>query len=250
MRQLLRRGCQLIDSSCPGRQQLQLPQQQQLFGHPFHLLALAHYTTLAAQVQPCRSYVPRRRRERSSSTLEDGAAATASTRRPLRVCVVGAGPSGLYCVERLLKLFPFAAQTLSVDVEVDIIDRLPTPFGLVRSGVAPDHYPTKAVTKKFQNMMEDPRLRFFGNLRVGKHVQVKDLREMYDALILAYGTEGDNSFGGLPGVCWHLVSSFEGAWLCISFSCSLDSQVRVLGDALAIYSERLMLQVKRAFGIF
>ncbi len=80
-----------------------------------------------------------------------------------RVCVVGAGPSGFYFTKYLLRDLP--------DVAVDLLDALPTPFGLVRSGVAPDHPDVKAVQNDFSAVLMDPRVRFWGNVDVGKDVR-------------------------------------------------------------------------------
>src|SRR5215470_5417283 len=89
--------------------------------------------------------------------------------RPLRVAIVGAGPAGYYAADQLLK------QT-GVVVEVDMIDRLPTPYGLVRVGVAPDHQKIKSVTAAFDKAAANPRFRFFGGVELGKDVGVADLR--------------------------------------------------------------------------
>src|ERR1700728_893422 len=93
--------------------------------------------------------------------------------RPLAVAVVGAGPSGFYAVEALLK-------ALRPAVRVDVFDRLPTPFGLVRGGVAPDHQKIKSVTAVYEKTALDPRVRFFGNVKLGRDLTVEDLRARYD----------------------------------------------------------------------
>ncbi|OAY80576.1 NADPH:adrenodoxin oxidoreductase, mitochondrial [Ananas comosus] len=109
---------------------------------------------------------------------------------PLRVCVVGSGPAGFYTAEKMLKAHEGA--------EVDIIDRLPTPFGLVRSGVAPDHPETKIVVNQFSRVAANARCSFFGNVSLGTNVTLSDLRQMYDVVVLAYGAESDRSLG-VPG---------------------------------------------------
>ncbi|KAL3618028.1 hypothetical protein CASFOL_038349 [Castilleja foliolosa] len=114
---------------------------------------------------------------------------------PLRVCVVGSGPAGFYTAEKLLKTHE--------RVEVDIIDRLPTPFGLVRSGVAPDHPETKEnlpqiVTNQFTRVAQNERCSFFGNVSLGSSITLAELREMYNAVVLSYGAESDRSLG-IPG---------------------------------------------------
>ncbi|XP_071737251.1 NADPH:adrenodoxin oxidoreductase, mitochondrial-like [Rutidosis leptorrhynchoides] len=110
--------------------------------------------------------------------------------RSLRVCVVGSGPAGFYTAEKMLKAHEGA--------EVDIIDRLPTPFGLVRSGVAPDHPETKIVINQFSRVAHNERCSFFGNVTVGSSISLSELRQIYNVVVLAYGAESDRAFG-IPG---------------------------------------------------
>ncbi|KAG5191717.1 hypothetical protein JKP88DRAFT_259505 [Tribonema minus] len=113
---------------------------------------------------------------------------------PLRVCVVGSGPAGFYTTKYLLK-----EQGLSDrGITIDIVDRLPTPYGLVRSGVAPDHPEVKAAQNDFEQVASDPRVSFFGNVTVGSDVSVAQLRELYHAVVIAHGAGGDRSLG-VPG---------------------------------------------------
>lgn len=107
-----------------------------------------------------------------------------------RVAIVGAGPSGFYAADGLLRGRP--------DLRIDIIDRLPTPFGLVRAGVAPDHQGTKAVVRQFDRLLAQPDLRFAGNVEVGRDISWEDLREHYDAVIVATGMVIDRKLG-IPG---------------------------------------------------
>ncbi|XP_057969165.1 NADPH:adrenodoxin oxidoreductase, mitochondrial isoform X2 [Malania oleifera] len=102
---------------------------------------------------------------------------------PLRVCVVGSGPAGFYTAEKMLKA--------NKQAEVDIIDRLPTPFGLVRSGVAPDHPETKIVVNQFSRVAQHEQCSFFGNVTLGSSISLTELREMYHVVVLAYGAESD-----------------------------------------------------------
>ncbi len=108
----------------------------------------------------------------------------------LSVAIVGSGPSGFYTADALMKLDP--------DCEIDIIDELPTPFGLIRAGVAPDHQTTKKVQKAFDRMAQKPQIRFFGNVKVGREVSIDELKSMYDAVILAVGSPEDKPLG-IPG---------------------------------------------------
>jgi ferredoxin--NADP+ reductase len=107
-----------------------------------------------------------------------------------RVAIVGAGPSGFYAADGLLRLQP--------GLRIDLIDRLPTPFGLVRAGVAPDHQGTKAVTRQFDRLLTQPGVRFAGNVEVGRDLGWEDLRLAYDAVIVATGRVIDRKLG-IPG---------------------------------------------------
>src|SRR3982750_838939 len=114
-----------------------------------------------------------------------------SPENPLRVAIVGAGPSGFYAAEHILKGEGLHAQ-------VDLFDRLPTPFGLVRAGVAPDHPKIKSVTRVYEKTAAKPGFRFFGGVELGSDVQREDLLERYHAVVYAVGTSTDNRLG-IPG---------------------------------------------------
>lgn len=111
-------------------------------------------------------------------------------RSTLRVAVIGAGPAGLYSAEALLKS--------GAPVSVDLFDRLPTPYGLVRFGVAPDHQKLKSVTRLYERTMADERLRYFGNVEFGRDLHLADLREHYHAIVFAVGSPTDRRLG-IPG---------------------------------------------------
>ena len=114
-----------------------------------------------------------------------------SPARPLRAAVIGSGPSGIYAADALLK-------QVQVPVEVDVFDRLPTPYGLVRYGVAPDHLKIKSVTAVFQKVLSDPRVRFLGNVELGRDLSAEELRTHYDAVIYTVGASSDRRLG-VPG---------------------------------------------------
>ena len=116
-------------------------------------------------------------------------------RRPYHVAIVGSGPSGYFAAASLLK---FADSDDAADVRVDMLEMLPTPWGLVRSGVAPDHPKIKSISAQFEKTALDPRFRFFGNIVVGEHVQADELAEHYDAVIYAVGAQSDRSLN-IPG---------------------------------------------------
>jgi ferredoxin--NADP+ reductase len=118
-----------------------------------------------------------------------------STARALRAAVIGAGPAGFYAAEHLLQ---GKHEDAKVETEVDLFERLPFPFGLVRSGVAPDHQGIKKVTKAFSRIASNPKLRFFGNVAVGRDVRHEELLEHYDQVIYTVGAATDRSMG-IPG---------------------------------------------------
>jgi ferredoxin/flavodoxin---NADP+ reductase len=115
--------------------------------------------------------------------------------RPYHVAIVGSGPSGFFAAASLLKA---ADASDDIDIAIDMLEMLPTPWGLVRSGVAPDHPKIKSISKQFEKVAEDPRFRFFGNVVVGEHISAAELAERYDAVIYAVGTQSDRSLN-IPG---------------------------------------------------
>jgi ferredoxin--NADP+ reductase len=118
-------------------------------------------------------------------------AALGTPDNPLRVAIVGSGPAGFYAAESL-----FAKD--DVAVEVDMLDRLPTPFGLVRAGVAPDHPKIKNVIRRYEKTAASEGFRFFGNVEVGRDVSAAELAERYHAVVYAYGSSTDRQLG-IPG---------------------------------------------------
>jgi len=108
----------------------------------------------------------------------------------LRLAIVGTGPSGLYAAEHFLRQQP--------GIESDLFDQLPTPFGLVRGGVAPDHQKIKSVTRVYEKIAGHPAIRFFGNVRIGTDLSRDDLLRHYHAVIYACGAQSDRALG-VPG---------------------------------------------------
>lgn len=108
----------------------------------------------------------------------------------LQIAIIGSGPAGCYAAEKLARDLPGAA--------IDVIDRLPTPFGLIRAGVAPDHLGTKAVTHVFERLFARGKLQFLGNVQVGRDVTLAELRDLYDAVVIASGAPADRRLG-IPG---------------------------------------------------
>ncbi|MDA3005774.1 MAG: FAD-dependent oxidoreductase, partial [Actinomycetota bacterium] len=128
-----------------------------------------------------------------------------SQRNPLRVAIIGSGPSGFYAAEHIL------AQD-DIRVQVDMFDRLPTPFGLVRAGVAPDHPKIKSVTRVYDKVAQHPDFRFRGNVEFGSDLEYEDLLEYFHAVIFCVGARSDRRLGisreYLPGS--HGASDFVG----------------------------------------
>jgi ferredoxin--NADP+ reductase len=138
----------------------------------------------------------------------DGNLAPPSAGRPLRVAVVGAGPAGIYTAEALTRQD-------DVPVAVDLLDRLPTPFGLVRHGVAPDHPKMRAIRDTLHRTLESPAVRFVGNVDVGTDLSLEELRRHVDAVVYTYGAALDRHLGiegeELPG---SLAATEFVAWYC------------------------------------
>ncbi len=118
--------------------------------------------------------------------------------RPYYVAIVGAGPSGYFAAASLLKFADGSVAGGGPDVRVDMLEMLPTQWGLVRSGVAPDHPKIKSISKTFEKTSSDPRFRFFGNLTVGDDVSAEELTERYDAVVYAVGAQSDRALH-IPG---------------------------------------------------
>lgn len=130
--------------------------------------------------------------------------AAGAERHPLRIAIVGSGPSGFYAAEGLFKS--------GRDVRVDMFERLPAPFGLVRHGVAPDHQKLKEPIRIYEGIARNPAFRLFGNVTVGRDVGVADLRAAYHAVLFTCGAESDRRLGipgeDLPGS--HTATEFVG----------------------------------------
>ncbi len=114
-----------------------------------------------------------------------------SESNPLRVAIIGAGPTGFYAAEHLFK-------QKEVTIEVDMYDRLPTPFGLVRGGVAPDHQKIKSVTKAYDRIADRTSFRFYGYVEFGADVTLADLKKHYHQILFSTGAQTDRSLG-IPG---------------------------------------------------
>jgi ferredoxin/flavodoxin---NADP+ reductase len=120
----------------------------------------------------------------------------------IRVAVVGSGPAGFYAVGALLDA--------DLGIEVDMLERLPTPWGLVRLGVAPDHPKLKSVSRAFERIADKPGFRFFGNVEVGRDLSHGDLLQLYDAVVYAFGAQTDKRLG-IPG------EDLPGSWSATEF---------------------------------
>jgi ferredoxin/flavodoxin---NADP+ reductase len=145
---------------------------------------------------------------------------------PLVVAVVGAGPAGIYAAEAL-------SQRTDVEVEIAVIDRLPVPFGLVRYGVAPDHFSIRSIRNTLERTLEKPSVRFYGDVAIGSDLSIAELRESVDAVIYAYGAGTDRRLE-IPGE--HLPGSIAAAdlvaWYCGHPDVHPDTDKRSVSDHL------------------
>jgi ferredoxin--NADP+ reductase len=133
-------------------------------------------------------------------------AAIGTPENPLRVAIVGSGPAGFYAAGHLLK----SKSHPDLAVQVDVFDRLPTPWGLVRGGVAPDHPNIKAVSRVYEKTAEHPEFRFYGNVELGRDLSHDDLTSRYHAVVYAVGAQTDRRMG-IPG------EDLPGSWAATEF---------------------------------
>ena len=129
-----------------------------------------------------------------------------SAEHPLRVAIIGSGPAGFYAAGHLLK----SKSHPDLNVQVDMFDRLPTPWGLVRGGVAPDHPNIKAVSRVYEKTAQHPEFRFHGNVEFGRDLDHGDLAERFHAVIYAVGAQTDRRMG-IPG------EDLPGSWAATAF---------------------------------
>jgi ferredoxin/flavodoxin---NADP+ reductase len=139
----------------------------------------------------------------SETQVADGGDAQTSDAPAVRIAVIGAGPAGFYAAGHLLK-------DSAGRIEVDMLERLPTPWGLVRSGVAPDHPKIKSVTRVYEKTAAHPRFRYFGNVELGRHVSREELLAHYHAIVYATGAPTDRPLG-IPG------EDLPGSWPATEF---------------------------------
>jgi ferredoxin/flavodoxin---NADP+ reductase len=133
-------------------------------------------------------------------------ASIGTSENPLRVAIVGSGPAGFYAAGHLLK----CKSHPDLQVQVDVYDRLPTPWGLVRGGVAPDHPNIKAVSRVYEKTAAHPEFRFYGNVHYGTDLTHDDLTARYHAVVYAVGAETDRRMG-IPG------EDLAGSWAATEF---------------------------------
>ena len=164
---------------------------------------------------------------------------------PIRVAIIGSGPAGFYTAKALLR----ACRTC----EIDVIERLPTPYGLIRGGVAPDHQTTKRVAKKFEKTALVEEVNYYGNVEINRHVGLAELRDLYDAVVLAVGAPGDRKltipgadkygvFGSAAFVGWY--NGHPDFW---DLDPSLDSEVAVVvgNGNVALDCARILLRTRQ-----
>ncbi len=165
------------------------------------------------------------------------------------IAIIGSGPAGYYTAEAAQKKF-------GDDVRVDIIDRLPVPFGLIRFGVAPDHQSIKAVSNRYEKVALSDNVRFVGNVSVGKDISIDELNDLYDAVVLATGAPNDRKLdipgGDLPGVFGSaaFVGWYNGHPDFADLSPPLDGKhVVVIGNGnVALDVARILSKTRAEFG--
>lgn len=147
--------------------------------------------------------------------------------RPLRVAVIGSGPSGMYAADAL-------ASQSEVPMTVDVIDKLPVPFGLVRYGVAPDHLSIRSVRDTLDRVLDKPGVRFVGNVEVGSDISVSELQTYFDAVLLTYGASSDRRLG-IPGedLDGSVAATDVVAWYCGHPDADVESFERLVPTATA-----------------
>ncbi|OWB55253.1 hypothetical protein B5S28_g1121 [[Candida] boidinii] len=123
-----------------------------------------------------------------SQAVEKASASSTTNAKSSKIAVVGSGPSAFYTVLQLLK-------SPIKDLQIDMFEKTPVPFGLVRYGVAPDHPEVKFCQTRFADCSQDERFKFFGNVEIGKDLSVKELRTNYDSILFAYGSNKDKKLG-------------------------------------------------------
>jgi ferredoxin--NADP+ reductase len=159
---------------------------------------------------------------------------------PIRIAVIGSGPAGFYAAGHLLK-------ESDGHFEVDMLERLPTPWGLVRSGVAPDHPKIKSVTRIYEKTAAHPRFRYFGNVTFGEHVGREDLLAHYHAIVYATGSPSDRPLGipgeDLPGS--HAATEFVGWYNGHPENADLEIDLLSAERALVIGNGNVALDVAR-----
>ena len=162
-----------------------------------------------------------------------------------KVAIVGAGPAGYFTAQAFQQ-----AQRDDLLFAIDMIERLPTPWGLVRSGVAPDHPKIKSVSKVFENIAKEPNFRLFANVELGKDVSLKDLRDQYDVVVLATGAPRGRKLG-IPGE--ELKNSLSAAEFVPWYNAHpdfVDVEVDLSGDtAVVIGAGNVAMDVARILAI-
>ncbi|MDI6629880.1 MAG: FAD/NAD(P)-binding protein, partial [Rhodococcus sp. (in: high G+C Gram-positive bacteria)] len=116
--------------------------------------------------------------------------------RPLRVAIVGAGPAGIYAADALMKS---DHNVSGPGVSIDLFERMPAPFGLIRYGVAPDHPRIKGIITALHKVLDKPQVRLLGNIDYGTDITLDDLRRFYDAVIFSTGANADRALN-IPGI--------------------------------------------------
>jgi len=162
-----------------------------------------------------------------------------------KIAIVGAGPAGYFTAQAFQKV-----QSDDLSFAIDMIERLPTPWGLVRSGVAPDHPKIKTVSKVFEKIAKEPNFRLFANVELGKDISLKDLRDQYDVVVLSTGASKGRKLG-IPGE--ELANSLSAADFVPWYNAHPDyvnTEVDLSGDtAVVIGAGNVAMDVARILAI-
>lgn len=127
-----------------------------------------------------------------SKTTKNFLHSASSQLKSPKVCIVGSGPAALYTAQYILKQFSLTNASQNIHPIIDIYEKLPVPFGLVRYGVAPDHQDVKNVINSFTDTMMKPMVNFYGNVSIGSDIKISELMSAYTAVVLAYGSHSEN----------------------------------------------------------
>lgn len=170
--------------------------------------------------------------------------AAGTVENPVRIAIIGAGPSGFYAADQIIR-------DPGTEAQVDLFDRLPTPYGLVRGGVAPDHPKIKSVTRVYERTASKEGFRFFGNVEVGRDLRIEDFERHYHAIFYTFGAEADRELGiqgeDLPGS--HAATAFVGWYNAHPDYADRDFDLENVKRAVVIGNGNVAIDVSRMLAL-